>query len=791
MTAFRTSVLVAILPGLLTAGTSGNTEREPGLQKAVFETPDGSVTVHFPDDVRAGDTLSGVVVAEPEGDSEKKRRKSQDRLDGLVVDVEGQKSSVNEGLAKWSIPAGTSVIVRLLDRKGKELARTSLPVQPTPLHEFASLPAIQEDVTGVVLNLREVPPKVKAPASPGDFRLPTVGQTGRTATSTGPFDGDLGTTAITVDGKEVKLLAESPRQLVFESPQGVTGKTVLHLKERDVEIEGAYRSLGVRLYAPTTELTRGQTTTLSAAVDGLTGLTEEIPLDLKTSGVVSMAGGDEQRITIRPADVGPGGSCSFERTITGIQTGSFNVVATVKVPETTIRISEPTNGATVGEPRPKFTWTVEHAPAHMTYAVKLVEGVPGSPLQEATLGFPHWVGKDIPSTEWTYPREAPPLRPGATYAVVVKGVLDGAVAAVSGSAGFLFRPDPPANPQASPPPAPATKGAGAICGPDVTGALATTLFGLETAFERLDTSEKVNLCSSLVLPTGTNAWDVDELRNRGWLARYTPPCCVPKKPCDSTVTVDGRCFYAGSVNYVIFGAMARLCWGNNSDTEDLIRSLVWAYKGPGPTLETLRHLEKGDGAFDGNTWAGAKNWAPSRDWALAGLKGWPRPGAQTPAEERACSPTCPLTYPNDHFRVKWDTRTNILEEAGMYGYCPSKRCSQREKVGEEDVRQDNDWLWMPCPVPGCPGARAYWTKGAQRKVTYRQKVDRCTLPNGHLGAHRLAKEYAFFSEIWRTERFEKYGETLSDCAHTWPEAAFEGERDRLVSIEGKACVDVP
>jgi hypothetical protein len=401
------------------------------------------VTVHFPDDIRAGDTLSGVVLAEPEGDSEKERQKSQDRLSGLVVEMEGQRARVSEGRARWSIPAAAGMVLRLLDPKGKELARTAVPFQPLPPHEFVRLPGVMEDGAGIVQTLKPVPgPTPKTPpASADDFRLPSGGQTGRSITCDGPFDGDLATTTVTLGGKPVRLLAESPRKLVFESPVSATGPAVLRLKERDVEAAVTYRSLAVALAAPTTQLTRGQTTTLSITVSGLAGLSEEVPLELQKSGTVSMSGGDEQVITIKPSDVGPNGSCVFERTLTGLQAGGFGVVATLKVPETAIRLSEPPNGATLREARPRFSWTAEHAPAGLTYAVKIVEGPPGSPLSEALLGAPHCTGRDLSTTTWVYPADAPPLRPGASYAVVVKGVRDGAVVAMSGPGGFLFRPD--------------------------------------------------------------------------------------------------------------------------------------------------------------------------------------------------------------------------------------------------------------------------------------------------------------------------------------------------------------
>jgi hypothetical protein len=115
----RITALLVALPAILVAapagdraqGATGTTERAPGLQTAVFGTPEGRVTVHFPDDIRAGDTLSGVVLAEPEGDSEKKRQKSQDRLSGLVVEMEGQRAQVSEGRARWSSRSARSTAI--------------------------------------------------------------------------------------------------------------------------------------------------------------------------------------------------------------------------------------------------------------------------------------------------------------------------------------------------------------------------------------------------------------------------------------------------------------------------------------------------------------------------------------------------------------------------------------------------------------------------------------------------------------------------------------------------------
>ena len=429
----------AIAGGLIASpgDAVSRTETVPGLAKVVFETPEGTVTAHFPDDLRAGDTVSGAVVVEPSGDSEKRRRKNRDRLDGMVVEMAGQKNRVEHERAKWTVPAtsATALVVRLVDRHGGEVARTGILVQPAPPHEFATVPGVKEDVTHLVLNQ-----KTRLPPSPDDYRLPSAGQAGRSVTCDGPFDGDLDTTTVTVDGRPARLLAESPRKLVLESPHDATGKTVLKLRERGVECTGAYRSIKVELSAPATRLQKGETTTLGIRVKGLEGITEDVPLEVQKAGVVSMSGGDRQIISIKPSDVGAGGACAYERTLTGLAAGGFDVVASVKMPEPVIRLTKPADGSAVTVVRPSFAWTVEYPPAGVTYGVKVVVGVPGQPLEDAILGPPHYVGRDIESTTWTYPAEAPPLKPGASYAVMVKGIREGAAVAFSNPAGFHYSP---------------------------------------------------------------------------------------------------------------------------------------------------------------------------------------------------------------------------------------------------------------------------------------------------------------------------------------------------------------
>ena len=99
-----------------------------------------------------------------------------------------------------------------------------------------------------------------------------------------------------------------------------------------------------------------------------------------------------------------------------------------------------------------------------------------------------------------------------------------------------------------------------------------------------DDGEKT--CASLVThSTGQGAtisWDIWDLHNNGWILNYRPECATigANPACGSTVQVGTECYYAGSVNYVIFGTMCKLC----SD-------YYGAREGHGRPVELLRELD--------------------------------------------------------------------------------------------------------------------------------------------------------------------------------------------------------
>jgi hypothetical protein len=108
--------------------------------------------------------------------------------------------------------------------------------------------------------------------------------------------------------------------------------------------------------------------------------------------------------------------------------------------------------------------------------------------------------------------------------------------------------------------------------------------------------------------------------------------------------VDGECSYAGSVNYVIFGVMWKLC----GYREDTMLAYIWAYKGDRSRMQRFHNPTPGvkdppSTSIDPLKASG--NYEPCKAWALAGYHDWP--SVKSPQGDRIhrCKLTCPLPYP--------------------------------------------------------------------------------------------------------------------------------------------------
>jgi hypothetical protein len=276
-----------------------------GLHTASFTSRQGTITVHLPADARAGDTISGVVLAEPAGATPEERERNRSELTGMVVAVEEQPVPAGSGRGRWLVPGtATALFVALRDSGGRTVRTSPIPLAKGPPQTFSG------------------------------YAIPPIGQAGKPLPVVGPFDGDLSTTKVTIGERAAEVLAESPRGLVAKCPEDLSGPASVSVAKRGEVVARSreFRSVTVRLSAPRTTLKAGESVQISLDVGGLAEL--RTPIEARLTNETSSArleGGDRQALTIQPKDVSPEGTFHAARMLTGSVPGGFtiNAVATL------------------------------------------------------------------------------------------------------------------------------------------------------------------------------------------------------------------------------------------------------------------------------------------------------------------------------------------------------------------------------------------------------------------------------------------------------------------------------
>src|SRR5947209_10924822 len=208
-----------------TSSPQGTVDTDRGLHVASFDTLYGKVVVNLPDDMAAGDTISGTVEAQPAGKQADEVAKNQDELNGLVIEIAGTKLPSKDQTAKINVPeqAPEKIPVIVRDKTGKEVGRAEVPVKP----RSAVLDCLKQQAkaapNAASIKAGEQSQPQKNPSLGCPFELPAFGQPGRPLEIKGNFTGDAGQTGIKIGGKDARVLAESPRKVVTQVPSDVVG----------------------------------------------------------------------------------------------------------------------------------------------------------------------------------------------------------------------------------------------------------------------------------------------------------------------------------------------------------------------------------------------------------------------------------------------------------------------------------------------------------------------------------------------------------------------------------------
>ena len=177
------------------------------------------------------------------------------------------------------------------------------------------------------------------------------------------------------------------------------------------------------------------------------------------------------------------------------------------------------------------------------------------------------------------------------------------------------------------------------CGPDISNALEDTVSRTQAAFAKWSSLQRAVACTALVqTPIGAVGWEINQLGPGGREQaekNFQPECAT----CGGSLSVQvgSGCHYAGSVNYVIYGVMLRLCHDHLRNMRSTLSS-TYSEEQMALYITIWKSLR------------GAPNLTASLRWAKAGYNGWPS-GSTPPPELPSCA-KCrkPLT---SRLTVRW------------------------------------------------------------------------------------------------------------------------------------------
>ncbi len=300
-----------------------------------IKTPEGTVRVTMPDDIRGGETISGMVTALPEGKNDKDKKKNLEKLLKLTLMASGTayvlgdiiKENTGNGF-HYTCPvqpsglAGKTTELNLLD-KGKNIGTYTVPVTaggfvdpgiPGPGIQLQS-PLIEKDQPYLVVrspfkDLNNYEFQVKDNHGQVQTLTPVCGARGEAVLKLPPGT-PTGSGSITAKPKGSNALAES-------------------ISMNFTQVQADYQVMKDNLQ-------RGETTLLKGRISGLDSRIHQNPtllLENLTSGTIQLGKGNSQSIYVNPLSMEGnrnGGEFSFERMITGVKPGPFNINATLNI----------------------------------------------------------------------------------------------------------------------------------------------------------------------------------------------------------------------------------------------------------------------------------------------------------------------------------------------------------------------------------------------------------------------------------------------------------------------------
>lgn len=288
---------IAYISGPAFAATKVYVNKTKALTTINFATRNGLVRCNLPNEIRTGDTISGIIQIEGKGSSKRAKVRYEKKLNEYIVKVGACEAYVRIGTYRLKVPKNaTSLSITLHNKKGSNLASTSVDV-------------ISKSDSKAVAK----------------FQASKCVESNKPIKVDGDFTGDYRLTNISANDQKALILTESPRCAVFQSPGNMIGEIKIKVKRGSNTYEAKINALSITSSMVTTRIARGKSHSLLVRLSGMEAGGPSVMVKLKnlSPNVVNLEGGDVQSIGAK-SDTG---TWEVRREVHGQKIGSFKLQA--------------------------------------------------------------------------------------------------------------------------------------------------------------------------------------------------------------------------------------------------------------------------------------------------------------------------------------------------------------------------------------------------------------------------------------------------------------------------------
>jgi hypothetical protein len=294
-------------------GQQIETHVNSGLQVIKIKTIQGTVTVNLPEQIHAGDVISGSVIAEANVQTDSKLSKKKQRENAQVLE---------------QFNAQTINIFGQIITPKDQFFSINIPLDINP--EKANCFVKDHDNQALACSFLNISKEPRVNPTNQTLSLPTYFRSGYYERVSGLFDGNAQNTGVFMNESPLHIVAESPACMIISIPENLHGTSELQIFEKDWGFDESVQIINLIMEVGKTDLKKGESTNMQVSILGVDNLTQPLQAHIENLSPtqIELNGGNLQTLEITDA-LTSNGLYHNTYTITALLPGGYTILGEV------------------------------------------------------------------------------------------------------------------------------------------------------------------------------------------------------------------------------------------------------------------------------------------------------------------------------------------------------------------------------------------------------------------------------------------------------------------------------